>query len=287
MKKVKGIKDINDVTVLKWYNFHESYQTGKPKWELFFDEGEKFDLKTASEVYQNLIFQLPKLNIATTYLYLLLIQYTELYSNQLVRHNLGFAEKPNENECNKKFALYINSLKSDFESFNFYQYSIKSDYKEIFKEKFNFEIPEILKLELDKGLSFMHPAQLFDFAKSIKDEVSKQILISPIFINFLINKEKVNIDIDNYQNTLKNYYTENNSYEKWVMIRPQLFNFSESDKNSNELPNYSISKMYEVLFGLEQFAKVQINPKIDSIVKFTTYLELAGNQAEKSKPNAK
>jgi len=47
--------------------------------------------------------------------------------------------------------------------------------------------------------------------------------------------------------------------------------------------------MYEILFGLEQFAKVKIEPKTDSIVKLNTYLDLANKQAEKqsNKPNAK
>jgi len=286
---MKAIKEINEMSVLSWYKFHESYENGKPEWKLLYhDLPKNVNVKEAQEVYQNLIFQMPKLNVSTLFHYMRLLQETELFANQNYRYKLGYAEKPSTRKSEVEFGNYFNSLENDFEVFKFYQYSLKVDYKEIFKNHFSFEIPEVLEKEIE-GLQFMHPAQLFDYANSLNNEVFYKILISDIFIKEMVIKTEVNHGLRAYHDILKDFYMKQERYEDWVLLRPDLFNFADSDKIKEGKNNYSLSKMYEILFGLEQFAKVKIEPKTDSIVKLNTYLDLANKQAEKqsNKPNAK
>jgi len=285
---MKEIIDINDMSVLSWYKFHESYENGKPEWRLLYkDLPKNVNEKEAQEVYQNLIFQMPSLNIKTLFFFMRLLQETELFANQNYRHNLGYAEKPSTRKAEVEFGNYFNSLENDFDDFKFYQYSLKSDYKLIFRKWFKFDIPEGLDNEI-KGLQFMHPAQLFDYAKGLDNEVYYKVLISDIFISKMVTKVEVNHGLRTYHDVLKDLYMNQDRYEDWVLLRPDLFNFADSDKIREGKNSYSLSKMYEILFGLEQFAKVKIEPKTDSIVKLNTYLDLANKQAEKqSKPNAK
>jgi hypothetical protein len=135
----------------------------------------------------------------------------------------------------------------------------------------------------------MHPAQLFDYAKSLDNEVFYKILVSKIFIDKLIEKKEIQQGLRSYHDILKDFYMNENRYEDWIMLRPDFFNFADTDKIKEGVNNYSLEKMYEILYGLEQFAKVKIEPKEDSILKLNTYLELANKQAEKqnNKPNAK
>ena len=284
---MKPITDINDMPVLNWYKFHESHQSGKPDWkQLYSDLPKNINEKEAQKVYQDLIFQMPSLNINTLYFYMRLLQHTELFANQLYRYRLGFADKPNSRQCEIEFGKYFNSLENDFDGFKFYQYSLKSDYKDLFKKWFKFNIPNEFAKEIE-GLSFLHPSQLFDYAKSLNNEVFYKILISEIFISKLVNKKELKLGIRGYHDFLKDFYLKDDRYDDWIELRPTFFNFADTDKIKEGESSYSLPKMYEILFGLEQFASVKIEPKTDSILKLNTYLELANKQAEKQKPNSK
>ena len=283
---MSAITEINDFTVLNWYQFHESYQNGNPNWKLLYsDLPDKVNEIEAQKVYQDLIFQMPSLNVKTLYHYMRLLQETELFANQLYRHNLGYAEKPSSRKAEVEFGNYFNSLENDFDGFKFYEYSLKIDYKEIFKKWFKFDIPEDLE-KVISGMVFLHPSQLFDYAKSLNNEVFYKVLISDIFISEMVQKNEINLGIRGYHDLVKDFFIKDDKYNEWIQLRPELFNFPDSDKLKEGENSYSLSKMYEIIFGLEQFAKVNIDPKTDSILKLNTYLELANKQAEKQAPNA-
>ena len=112
------------------------------------------------------------------------------------------------------------------------------------------------------------------------------VLISDIFFDKFIVKVKSNISLRDYLESLKEYHIRVDGYDKWLMLRPHLFNFADFETETGNEKHFTVSKMYEIIFGLEQFSKVQINPQNDSIVKFNTYLNLANKQAESSKPTA-
>jgi len=284
---MKPITDINDMPVLNWYKFHDSYEKGSPDWKLLYkDLPKNVNENEAKKVYQDLIFQMPSLNIKTLYYYMRLLQETELFSNQLYRHNLGYAEKPSSRKSEIEFGNYFNSLENDFDDFKFYEYSLKKDYKEIFKKWFKFDIPEDLEKVIE-GMVFLHPSQLFDYAKSLNNEVFYKVLISDVFISEMIQKDEIELGLRAYHDLIKDFFIKDDKYNEWIQLRPELFNFADADKIKEGESNYSLSKMYEILFGLEQFARVKIEPETDSILKMNTYLELANRQAEKQAPNEK
>jgi len=284
---MKGITDINDVTVLRWYKLHNSFENGKPDWSLLYqDKPQNINKNHAEKLYQDLIFQMPQIKAKTLYNLLILNLETEKYINRKKVYEITNKEKPKVQDCENAFGNYFKSLENDFENLVFYNYFLTDNYKQNFKDVFKFELPETLKEDFANGFSFMHPAQLLEYANSLDCKISQKVLLSDLFFEKFILKVESNINLRTYYETLKNYYLKENKYEDWIVIRPELFNFASIESVKGEEKHFTSSKMYELIFGLEQFAKVQIDPNKDSIIKLNTFLNLANKQAEKQKPNA-
>ncbi|MBE9489016.1 MAG: hypothetical protein IMY67_01860 [Bacteroidetes bacterium] len=280
-----GIKEIDEISVQRWYKLHLSFENGNPDWSLlYFEKPFKIDKVEAERLYQDLIFQMPEIKAESLYLLLRLKQETELLiiTNYIYKKYNG--DKPKPQVLENAFGKYFISIQKDFDNFISYKYSLTKNYKEIFKDVFDFEIPEVLEKEFSGKFEFMHPHQLFDYANSLDCELSKGVLISNVFFEKFIIKTKSNINLEAYYETLKDYHIKKDGYENWLILRTELLNMTDLDKERSSEKHFTLSKMYEIIFGLETFSKVQIDPKKDSIVKFNTFLNLANKQAEATRP---
>lgn len=281
------ITDIDNMSVQRWYKLHNSFENGNPDWTLLYlEKPTKINKTQAEKLYQDLIFQMPQIKAESLCLLLRLNQETEKFALTKILHEQYNEETPNLQDCENAFGDYFMSLKNDFENFISYNYSITDNYLQTFKDIFKFELPDVLKKSFSSNFAFMHPAQLFEYANSLDCEISQRVLISDLFFEKLIIKTKANISLDSYFETIRDYHISRDGYEKWILLRPSLLNFADFDKDSSDEKHFTIEKMYEIIFGLETFSKVQIDPKKDSIVKFNTFLNLANKQAESQKLNS-
>ena len=284
---MKGITDIDNMSVQRWYKLHNSIENGEPDWSLLYEnKPTNVNKLHAEKLYQDLIFQMPEIKAESLFLLLRLNQETEEFIIKSKLHEFYNEEKPSPQKCENAFGAYFLSIEKDFQNFISYTYHLKSDYKESFKSEFGFDLPEQLDKDFSDKFSFMHPHQLIEYANSLDCTVSQKVLISDIFFDKFIVKVKSNISLRDYLESLKEYHIRVDGYDKWLMLRPHLFNFADFETETGNEKHFTVSKMYEIIFGLEQFSKVQINPQNDSIVKFNTYLNLANKQAESSKPTA-
>lgn len=240
---MKLYNDIYDIPIKNFIRIQESMLINKPDYSFLIKRGRCRNRLKLKEAYFNLLYQFPKidndLNKAWGAYKLAMQYYINALNTNKFANKHGFKEVENHKyTANKAFKEYLDILQVSYTDFEFEICFLYDDFKEIYEavkpveqlekppipENFNFKLEFFFIDEFIKYISqFEENFGVYVFA-------GYDILINSEFRKF----SDETYGIDKINKRLEDFYRETKQYDKWFLIRYNMFNIDTIKFRSQE-----------------------------------------------------
>jgi hypothetical protein len=275
--------NIHTLPVLNWIMFNETISKGEPDFALLFSEYNTISEEEGFEQYKNIINQIPFVHADLKIAFLKLQLATNIFHLKLIS-NQDF--KKDLQKANIFFTDFCLQTDKENQSYNITEFSLNPDFKKIWSDLYKISIPESFNRLFNNGFIFTNILLLKTLANEYFPD-NENLILNEIFIQNFILKKQVKINsIFDYINPIQDYFISKNKFNEFAVLRTKLILLSDEQKESRKKNNNILKDFYDTLFNLESFMKISIDPQKDSVYKFLTFIERAGEISE-SQPNAK
>jgi hypothetical protein len=250
---------------------------------LLFSEYNTISEEEGFEQYKNIINQIPFVHADLKIAFLKLQLATNIFHLKLIS-NQDF--KKDLQKANIFFTDFCLQTDKENQSYNITEFSLNPDFKKIWSDLYKISIPESFNRLFNNGFIFTNILLLKTLANEYFPD-NENLILNEIFIQNFILKKQVKINsIFDYINPIQDYFISKNKFNEFAVLRTKLILLSDEQKESRKKNNNILKDFYDTLFNLESFMKISIDPQKDSVYKFLTFIERAGEISE-SQPNAK
>ena len=275
---------IHTLPVFNWYMFNEKIRNGETDFSLLFSDSSEITEEEGFLQYQKVINEMPYVYADLKVAYLKLLYATNLFQlhTQILRASGKEPDKKSRKllqKSNVYFTDYCLKLDKETELYYLKEFSIQPNYKEIWAGLYGCKIPDLFQRFFDSNMKITSPLLLEVVARDYF-EGKEDLFLNDVFIAYFIQEKSIKVkSIFEYLNPIENFFVSNNRFEEYAILRPFLIIF---DDNQRELAQKSsgIDEMYNTLFNLESFAKINIDAQKDSLYKFMIFIDKAVKSAE-------
>ena len=271
METVKQNKayNIHSLPIINWYQLQENFQNENFDFSPLFELSENLSVTEGFGAYENIVKDLPSVNIESQLLHTLLALHTtrwRILSLMNSSENKSELLKKALQKANNFYGMLTINLEKENQYFQVKTYKIIDNWRVKWNELSTIPAPSPFADLLDSGFQVSHPSLLDYIAqKELKEHSS--IMLNTIFTdNFIEVGELKFSKISDYLSPIEKMLTENGDFDTFIQLRPVLLDFGKNEKVPQR-ENEGLKAMYKTTLSLESKANIRLDIYKDSLMK--------------------